>query len=52
MAYQRNLRDWTHNCHVMLLVAHYKLRNYWCSQDIMKVNLSTLTIYSNKKKRY
>ncbi|KAI8053157.1 uncharacterized protein B0P05DRAFT_479804 [Gilbertella persicaria] len=35
-AYQRNLREWMHHSHVVLLVAHYKLRNRWCSHSDMK----------------
>ncbi|GAA5815783.1 hypothetical protein MFLAVUS_009298 [Mucor flavus] len=31
LAYQRALRDWIHNSHVLCLIAHYKLRNRWCS---------------------
>lgn len=36
MAYQRNLRQWTHNCHALTLLAHFKLRNRWCSQPVME----------------
>ncbi|KAI8375770.1 hypothetical protein EDC96DRAFT_306693 [Choanephora cucurbitarum] len=35
-AYQRNLREWMHHSHVVLLTAHYKWRNYWCSHTEMK----------------
>ncbi|KAI9468281.1 MAG: hypothetical protein EXX96DRAFT_591582 [Benjaminiella poitrasii] len=29
-AYQRILHEWMHHSHVVLLIAHYKLRNKWC----------------------
>ncbi|CEP16952.1 hypothetical protein [Parasitella parasitica] len=35
-AYQRNLRQWMHHSHVVLLIAHYKLRNEWCLNANMK----------------
>ncbi|KAG1091063.1 hypothetical protein G6F42_019527 [Rhizopus arrhizus] len=35
-AYQRNLREWMHHSHVVMLIAHYKLRNSWCSDPNMK----------------
>ncbi|KAI8884328.1 Rad4-domain-containing protein [Backusella circina FSU 941] len=42
-AYQRNVRDWTHNAHIVLLVAHYRLRNKWCSfSDIKNACLSII----------
>ncbi|KAI9282661.1 hypothetical protein BY458DRAFT_428657 [Sporodiniella umbellata] len=31
--FQRNLREWTHNCHILTLVAHFKMRNNWCSNE-------------------
>ncbi|KAI8645364.1 hypothetical protein BD408DRAFT_338865 [Parasitella parasitica] len=34
--YQRNLRQWMHHSHVVLLIAHYKLRNKWCSNAGIK----------------
>ncbi|CAO3590318.1 unnamed protein product [Absidia cylindrospora] len=43
MAYQRQLRDWTHNSHVVLLVGHFLIRNNWCSrEDIKSVCLSVI----------
>ncbi|KAI7902347.1 uncharacterized protein BX663DRAFT_510807 [Cokeromyces recurvatus] len=29
-SYQRILHEWMHHSHVVLLIAHYKLRNRWC----------------------
>ncbi|KAG1295059.1 hypothetical protein G6F62_001031 [Rhizopus arrhizus] len=34
--YQRNLREWTHNSHIITLIAHYAIRNRWCSSDKAK----------------
>ncbi|KAI9336875.1 hypothetical protein BD770DRAFT_415706 [Pilaira anomala] len=36
LAYQRSLRDWIHNCHILCLIAHFKLRNIWCSRPEFK----------------
>lgn len=46
MAYQRNLRDWMHNCHVVLLVTHFKMRNSWLSEEHMKVcTIHSLSVF-------
>ncbi|ORZ21712.1 hypothetical protein BCR42DRAFT_488737 [Absidia repens] len=46
MAYQRQLRDWMHNSHVVLLVGHFLIRNNWCSrEDIKSVCLSVIPDY-------
>lgn len=37
LAYQRSLRDWIHNCHILCLIAHFKIRNIWCSSPKFKV---------------
>ncbi|CAO3693470.1 unnamed protein product [Rhizopus stolonifer] len=31
--YQRNLREWIHNVHVLALVSHYTIRNRWCLSE-------------------
>ncbi|KAI9315767.1 hypothetical protein BX666DRAFT_2019811 [Dichotomocladium elegans] len=30
-AYQRNMREWLNHSHIVLLVAHFQIRNAWCS---------------------
>lgn len=37
MAYERGLREMLHNCHVVLLIAHYMVRNAWCSRRDVQV---------------
>ncbi|KAI8089323.1 uncharacterized protein BX664DRAFT_332731 [Halteromyces radiatus] len=53
MAYQRQLRDWMHNSHVVLLVGHFLIRNEWCSrEDVKSVCLSVIPEHiSNQNKR-
>ncbi|KAG0169141.1 hypothetical protein DFQ28_003884 [Apophysomyces sp. BC1034] len=49
MAYQRQLREWIHNCHVVLLVAHYMKRNIWCaSHEVQAVCLSAVPEHVQK----
>ncbi|KAI7891812.1 uncharacterized protein EV154DRAFT_419888 [Mucor mucedo] len=43
IVYERNLRDWTHNAHIVLLIAHYSLRNSWCSRDETMSVLASIT---------
>ncbi|KAI8384523.1 uncharacterized protein BYT42DRAFT_562788 [Radiomyces spectabilis] len=46
MAYERMVREWIHNSHVVALIAHYMLRNSWCaSQDVQSVCLSVIPDY-------
>ncbi|KAI8330695.1 hypothetical protein BC941DRAFT_439948 [Chlamydoabsidia padenii] len=54
MAYQRQLRDWIHNSHVVLLVAHFMIRNAWSSRDdVQSVCLSVIPdhIISQSKRK-
>ncbi|CAO3614709.1 unnamed protein product [Cunninghamella echinulata] len=53
MAYQRQLRDWMHNSHVVLLIGHFLIRNRWCSrQDVQSVCLPIIPDYiRNQNKR-
>ncbi|ORX46314.1 Rad4-domain-containing protein [Hesseltinella vesiculosa] len=46
MAYQRQLRDWMHNSHVVVLISHFMIRNTWCSRnDVQSVCLSVIPDY-------
>lgn len=47
MAYQRQLRDWMHNSHVVLLVGHFLIRNDWCSREDVKVRYIYNTVRIN-----
>ncbi|KAL0097617.1 hypothetical protein J3Q64DRAFT_1807557 [Phycomyces blakesleeanus] len=41
LAYERMLREWIHNSHVLTLIAHYTIRNRWCaSPEVQSVCLS------------
>ncbi|KAI8059669.1 hypothetical protein BDF21DRAFT_369797 [Thamnidium elegans] len=51
LAFERALRDWIHNSHMLCLIAHYKLRNRWCSnseiQSVLKSIIPPHIIQSN-----
>ncbi|KAI8072596.1 hypothetical protein BC940DRAFT_233663 [Gongronella butleri] len=43
MAVQRQLREWMHNSHVVLLISHFMVRNNWCArEDVQAVCLSVI----------
>ncbi|KAI8989612.1 hypothetical protein BDB01DRAFT_782487 [Pilobolus umbonatus] len=49
LAYQRNLREWIHNSHIVTLMAHFMLRNRWCSRTEMMILCSSTIPHHSKR---